>query len=373
MARTAEQKAKDKAARQQSRRDERKAERRAERKDERREARHAQKVDPNSRNLRYDKRAQDFKNQKIKNVKDFNFDQHNRKDVEGTHVSGHEVKFIKGEGRQKQAYNALVAQKQAGATFGKRAQSKFDRMGARIEARQKAKAAQETAYDPPPQSSDPEYNPSTMPSNQQTATNTGDVDINNDVSSTQTSDNHAINDQQNIVYGNNSNIFANNDQSVRTYGGGNRTMIINEANTGNQNGSGVSGGYYNAADKAITMGTLGGFYAPDDSYGAQAAFVDLNQTLNRDAQKKYANLGKQTALGYSNYRAGDVDMFGLQSRIDGTSNEFFDMATVQGVRTYGDRDNAKPFGTYELGDPIKAVEFDGAETAEKYKDDIDDM
>ena len=47
------------------------------------------------------------------------------------------------------------------------------------------------------------------------------------------------------------------------------------------------GGYYNAADKAITMGTLGGFYDVDDSPAAQAKFVDHNKRLNRDAQKKY--------------------------------------------------------------------------------------
>ena len=44
------------------------------------------------------KRAEDFKNQKIQSAKDFNFDQHNRKGVEGTHVSGQEVFLRQREG-----------------------------------------------------------------------------------------------------------------------------------------------------------------------------------------------------------------------------------------------------------------------------------
>ena len=40
------------------------------------------------------------------------------------------------------------------------------------------------------------------------------------------------------VNGNNNTAVNNQDNSVRQYGGDNRSLVINEANTGNQSGSG---------------------------------------------------------------------------------------------------------------------------------------
>ena len=149
-------------------------------------------------------------------------------------------------------------------------------------------------------------------------------------------------------------------------------MVINEANTGNQNGGGSSGGFYNSADKAITMGTLSGFYAPDDSPAAQAKFVDMHQTMNRDAQKKYKFAGAKIADMYAGFRGGDVDITGLQERIDGLGNHFFDLAKLQEVKTYGDRAAVKNMPDYELGDPLEEVKADTENIADKHKDDIDD-
>ena len=327
------------------------------------------------RTERREQRAQDFKDQKVKGIKNFDFSQHDPKKSEGGHVSGQEARFVAGRGKQKNAYAALVAQKQAGATFGKRAQSKMDRMGARIEkraaAKERAQAAQEQPYEAPAQSTNPEDTPATQPQNQQVAMNTGDIDQTTEITNTQEQNIDQDNDQTVTVNGNNNTTISNQDNSIRQYGGDNRSLVINEANTGNQQGSG--GGYYNTADKAITMGTLGGFYDVDDSPGAQASFVDQQQTMNRDAQKRYAGQGLATAATYSNYRAGDVDIYGLQSRIDGVPQKYFDMATVQGVRTYGDRDAAPPSGTFEFGAEIKPIESRADEIAEDYKDDIDDM
>ena len=323
-----------------------------------------------------DQRAQDFKDQKVKGIKNFDFNQHNPKGSEGGHVSGQEARFVAGKGKQKNAYAALVAQKQAGATFGKRAQSKMDRMGARIDkravAKGKAQAVQDQPYDPPAQSTNPEDTPATQPQNQQVAMNTGDIDQTTDITNTQEQNINQDNDQTVTVNGNNNTTISNQDNSIRQYGGDNRSLVINEANTGNQQGGG-SGGYYNTADKAITMGTLGGFYDVDDSPGAQASFVDQQQTMNRDAQKRYAGQGLATAATYSNYRAGDVDIHGLQSRIDNVPNKYFDMATVQGVRTYGDRDAYREPVTFEFGEEIKPIESRADEIAEGYKDDIEDI
>ena len=87
-------------------------------------------------------RAEDFKNQKVKSAKDFNFNQHNPDGTEEgqTHVSGQEVRHLRQNNRNEKGNSAfrdnlaaLDAQKESGAVFGKRAQSQYDRMSARAD------------------------------------------------------------------------------------------------------------------------------------------------------------------------------------------------------------------------------------------------
>ena len=333
-------------------------------------------------------RAQDFKNQKVNDVKDFNYDQHNRKGVKGTHISGQEVKHVREAGGRDAAYASLKAQKEAGATFGDRAQKKFDRMERRIEksdarkaAKEKSKAVKEQPgpdnqiqpYNPPGQSSDPEYNPSSQPSNQQVATNTGDIDQTTKITNTQEQDVTQDNDIDTTVNGNNNTVVNNQDNSVRQFGGDNRSMVINEANTGNQSGSGSNGAYYNAADKAISMATLGGFYDVDDSPAARAAFVDQSVTMNNDNQKRYAGMGLATAAQFSNFDPGTIDRAALDQSIRGDEQKWFDRAKVQEVNTYGDRAAVKNYPKFEFGDPIEEITSNAGKIADGYKDDIDDM
>ena len=89
---------------------------------------------------RRQQRNQDFKSQNIKTAGDFNFDQYNRKDTEGTHISGAEVRHLRsnhqqngGTGSRQDTYDTLTKQKEAGATFGAQAQAQYDRMGEGIE------------------------------------------------------------------------------------------------------------------------------------------------------------------------------------------------------------------------------------------------
>ena len=168
--------------------------------------------------------------------------------------------------------------------------------------------------------------------------------------------------------GNNNTVINEQDNSIRQYGGDNRSLVINEG--GGKKGK---GGYYNAADKAITMGTLGGFYDVDDSPAAQAKFVDQQQTMNRDAQKKYSNVGMTTAAKYAGFRGGDVDIKALQRRIDGNDQYFRDLATIQEVKTYGDRAAKFEYAPFEFGDPIEEVTSNADKIAKGYKDDIDDV
>ena len=204
----------------------------------------------------------------------------------------------------------------------------------------------------------------------QTATNTGDIAQKTDIKNTQEQNVNQDNDITTTINGDNNRVFNEQDNSIRQYGGDNRSLVINEANTGNQKGS---GGYYNSADKAITMGTLGGFYAPDDSPAGQAKFVDQAQTMNRDAQKKYSNVGVTTAAKYSGQGAGKVDVKALQRRIDGNEQYFRDRATVQEVKTYGDRAAKFQYKPFEFGDPIQEVKSNAGDIARGYRDDIDDM
>jgi hypothetical protein len=352
--------------------EQRKAQRQAERKENRKEAR-AQ-------------RAEDFKNQKVKDVKDFNFDQHNRKNVEGTHVSGQEVKHVRETGGRDAAYAALTAQKEAGATFGDRAQKKYDRMGRRIEKQKSREAAKEKAqavktppsdnttqpYNPPAQSPNPEDSPATQPSNQQVANNTGDIDQTTKIESTQEQNVNQDNDVNTDINGNSNTVVNNQDNSIRQYGGDHRSMVINEANTGNQ-GGGANSAYYNAADKAITMATLGGFYDVDDSPAARASFVDQSVTMNRDNQKRYAGAGLATAAQYTNFDPGVVNMENLQSSVDSASQQWFDRAKVQEVKTYGDRAAVTDYADFKFGDPIEEITSNASDIADDYKDDIDDM
>ena len=76
---------------------------------------------------------------------------------------------------------------------------------------------------------------------------------------------------------------------------------------------------------------------------------------------------------YSGFRGGNVDIQGLQKRIDGLGNYFQDMATVQEVKTYGDRAAVKNKPDYELGEPLEEVKANTEEIADKHKDDIDDV
>ena len=173
------------------------------------------------------------------------------------------------------------------------------------------------------------------------------------------------NDINTSINGNNNNVFNNQDNSIRQYGGDNRSLVINSGSGGSGNNK-----YYTAADEAITMGTLSGFYDVDDSPAAQAAFVDMHQTFNSDAQKKYSNVGVSTAAKYSNFQGGNVDINSLQNRIDSTGQRFRDMATIQEVKTYGDRAAQFKYVPFEFGDPIEEVQSNAGQIASGYKEDI---
>lgn len=311
------------------------------------------------------------------------------------HISGQEMKRMArmrkdtGESRQ-DVINAVEA---SGAKLGGRAQKKFDRMKAKELAQQQQQQSSDQQQTEETQQQAEDLKDTTVtavqgvvnnsavePTTSQTATNTGDVNNETDIKNEQTQEVNQDNDINTNITGDGNTVISEQDNSIRQYGGDNRSLVINGGNTGNQGGSGSDsfGGYkMSDADKAITYGTLGGFYGPDDSPAAQASFVDQQQTMNRDAQKKYANSGMKTFAKYANMKAGNVNIDALNARIDGPqsmTNEFYDRATVAESKTFGDREANSQYRPtpFVFGDPLKKVESNAADIAEGYKDDIDD-
>ena len=132
----------------------------------------------------------------------------------------------------------------------------------------------------------------------------------------------------------------------------------------------LNGGYYNAADKAITEQTLGNQRGADDSSSAQTDFVGQQQGMNRVAQKEYKNAGLKTAQNYTGFRGGDVNMQALQSRIDNTTQNLKDQATVQEVKTYGDRAATFNYKPFVFGDKSEPVKSNASNIAKEYKKDL---
>ena len=306
-------------------------------------------------------RAQDFANQKIKSASDFNFDQHNRKGVEGTHVSGQEARHVSKAGGFRDGLAALQAQKDAGATFGKRAEGKFNRMTARAErldarkderqaARQEAKERAQNAKKQPEQNlmelpqpgetGNQQAKLAVMPptNNQEQTAKIGDqtqkVNQDNDVNNTVTGDNNYTN--------------INQDNSVRQYGGDNR--IFQYQSNGNP-----------ATDTPASMATLGGFYDVDDSPAKQAKFQDLYSTLNSDAQKKYSNTSHiaQGAIAQAN-RNSTLDAGAMDARIYNREQYSRAKADQMGMNLFGDmyKGNGPSWQTADPQKPVETPDFE---------------
>ena len=311
------------------------------------------------------KRAEDFKNQKIQSAKDFNFDQHNKKGVEGTHVSGQEVNFLRKRegGNLRDNYAALQAQKEAGATFGKKAQTQFDRMGKRINKLDARKAAKEKANkaktpvdqqigaEPPQNTTQPAGPPSEdigNPSNPKTGVvsdSSNEQNVNQD------------NDINTNINGSNNHVVNNQDNSVRNYGGSTRIF--------NYNGGSGDG----TTDTPATMATLAGFYAPDDSPSAVASRLDMMQDLNTQAQKKYQNTS-HIAQGAINRASQNsyIDPAAIDKRVRGREQNSYDRAALMSKNLWGDMSNMNFNWT-----PNKPAEKVEQPDFEKMKEDYTDF
>ena len=331
------------------------------------------------RQQRHAQRKEDYRNQDAPTAGDFNFNQHNRKGSSGTHVSGQEARHVRETYGRKAAYNELQKQKDSGAEFGARAQKKYDTLkqtyenvpdgldpdiaeqalrgkgwGAEDQARYdqlikkrgeaKGQAQQYINNRPQNQSA-----PTTKPADGPYQAN--DTAIANTQTQTVTQDN----DQQSSVVGDNNYVYQNQDNSVRNYGGDNRSFVYNSQGEG--------------PDTPATMATLAGFYAPDDSPAAQAKRLDMHVTMNRDNQKAYANTSHiaEGAIARAD-RNSYIDPAALDKRIAERSEYHRSKATLKGNQIFGDLFgmSGPTWNSATPADPVEKPDFD--EMYDKYTD-----
>lgn len=200
-------------------------------------------------------------------VEDFNFDQHGK-----GHVSGKEVRALRKQGHSMEDIQKQVTAN--GGEIGGNAQKQFNNYNQRQDKIANRKAAKEKANGQPQQP--PAAPPETG------APSAGQPSVETTIATHQEQNQNANqdNDINNEINGDNNNVNINQDNSIRQYGGVNKSFVYNGGSNGN-----------NYDDTPVSMATMGGFFHDEDSPAKSASFVDRYSTMNSDNQKKYANPG----------------------------------------------------------------------------------
>ena len=352
----------------------------------------------NDRSERRTQRNEDFKQQAIESANQFNFDQYNRKDVEGTHISGAEVNHLRsnhqhngGTGSRRDTYRTLTKQKEAGATFGNRAQAQYDRMGKAIEKKDNNKnidnlpdhldqndpdvraafsgqgwgSQDQARYDKiiaaKGRSQQHSNDANTLENRGMSPGGKPDQVAN--IKNTQTQDITQDNDINSNVNGNNNTVINEQDNSIRQYGGDNRSFVYNAGKNSNPYES-----------TPVSAATMGGFYDVDDSPAAQAKFNDMYTTMNRDNQKRYAGDAMKTFAKYGNTDARSYTNESMENALGKSTQYSFDRADRQTGHVFGDIWNDQYITEdWKMPSAPKAIESNAADIADKAKDDIEDI
>ena len=132
--------------------------------------------------------------------------------------------------------------------------------------------------------------------------------------------------QGGTINGNNNTInnTVDNSNNSRYYGGDNTVWNINNSNQSANTGFALGGGNYTGGvTSPLSNLTMMGYGKPSDSPSANAQFTDMYQTMNADAQQKYANVGTDTANKYIQMaRANNpVNYEGIQKTLSGYYND----------------------------------------------------
>ena len=153
---------------------------------------------------------------------------------------------------------------------------------------------------------------------------------NTEIKNTQELNVQQSNPQSSTINGDDNYVYQSQDNSVRNYGGDNRSFVYNA-------GKGKGG-----VETPATQATLSGFYDVDDSPAAQAKFLDLHTTLNRDNQKRYANTSHiaQGAIKRADQNS-TMNTNALDKRIFDREQYSRAKADVLGMNLFGDMYNMK--------------------------------
>ena len=261
------------------------------------------------------------------------------------------------DGGLKEDYAALQAKKESGAEFSDRANRIMDRKGQRIQkinARQAAKAKAKAAQGSTGKPTNAIDNTATGQND--SAPSNMDVRVRNEQEQNVNQDN----DINTNVNGNNNTVITEQDNSIRQYGGDNRSFVYN--------------GQGNGTDSPVSAATMAGFYDVDDSPAAQAKFNDMYTTMNRDNQKRYAGEAMKTYAKYGNIDARNYTDESMENALNRGVQYSFDRADRQTGHVFGDIWNPNYITEeWKMPTPPAEIKSEAADIADKAKDDIEDM
>ncbi len=192
-----------------------------------------------------------------------------------------------------------------------------------------------------------------------TATGESDVVPSNE----QTQNVNQDNDINTRVNGSNNTVITEQDNSIRQYGGDNRSFVYNGGEGGNR-----------YEDTPMSAATMSGFYDVDDSPAAQAKFNDMYTTMNRDNQKRYAGDAMKTYAKYGSIDARSYTDESMENALNRSTQYSFDRADRQTGHVFGDIWNDNYITEeWKMPSAPKGIESNAADIADKAKEDIEDI
>ena len=172
------------------------------------------------------------------------------------------------------------------------------------------------------------------------------------------------NDINTNINGDNNKVFNEQDNSIRQYGGDNRSFVYN---------SGGGKGSSKYEETPVSAATMGGFYDVDDSPAAQAKFNDLHSTINRDKQKRYAGDAMKVTEKYM-FDARDYTPQSMENYLNKSIQYSYDRADRQTGATFGDIWNPNYINeNWQMPDPPKEIKSNASQIAKDAKEDIEDI
>ena len=345
----------------------------------------------------------------------------------GNRKTGKQVRSMRKEEGAQATYDQLTQHIEGGGTLGGRAQKKYDRMGSRIAAREKAKAAKGSSGQPTnpidqtqtgendsaPANKDMNY-PSVMPgdytqvdgndnqvgdnntrvdgNDNQVGDNNTRVESGRDTNIGEGSGSHTVGDNNSGTVGNRNAVVEqkndnsqeqniNQDNDIDTSVNGNDNTVINNQDNSVRNYGGDNRSFvYNSSgggagsDMPASMATLAGFFDVDDSPAAQAQFNDMYTTMNRDNQKRYAGAAMETFAKYGNVDARKYTPESMATTIGRSTQYSYDKADEQTGHVFGDIWNPNYITeNWKMPSPPSEIKSEAGELADKAKDYIEDI